>query len=122
MYLGYQKNQEGQEFIAAVGKTKKELENMPCIKFTKIVKSEEDYVMYEGAYITVTEYEAIEEEKRKKEEKDALYAELDKLDLKAIRAMRAIQSGQGSPEDEEYLRGIEAKAEELRKQIAKLTK
>lgn len=122
MYLGYQKNQDGQEFIAAVAKTKKELENMPCIKFTKIEKSEEDYVMYEGAYITVTEYEAIEEEKRKKEEKDALYAELDKLDLKAIRAMRAIQSGQGTEEDAQYLANIEARAEELRRQIAKLTK
>lgn len=120
MYLGYQKNQEGQEFIAMVAKTKKELENMTYIKFTKIVKSAEDYVMYEGAYITVTEYEAIEEEKRKKEEKDALYAELDKLDLKAIRSMRAIQSGQGTEDDIAKLSELEVKAEELRKQIAKL--
>ena len=122
MYLGYQKNEEGQEFIAMVGSTKKELENMPYIKFTKIVKADEDYVMYEGAYITVTEAKAIEEEKRKKEEKDALYAELDKLDLKAIRSMRAIQSGQGTEEDAQYLASIEARAEELRKQIAKLTR
>lgn len=120
MYLGYQKNQEGQEFIAAVAKTKKELENMPCIKFTKIEKSEEDYVMYEGAYITVTEYEAIEEEKRKKEEKDALYAELDKLDLKAIRALRAIQAGTSTEQDTTKLADLEAEAEKVRQELKEL--
>lgn len=115
MFLGYQKDK-----IVMVASTQEALERMPCISFDNIKETKETYVLHQGEYITQAQAIAKQAEAEKKAQKDALYAELDKLDLKAIRAMRAIQSGQGTQDDTDKLTELETQAEIIRKQISQL--
>ena len=115
MFLGYQKDK-----IVMVANTQEELEKMPCISFDKIEETKETYVLYAGEYITQAQAIAQQAQAEKTAQKDAWYAELDKLDLKAIRAMRAIQSGQGTQADTAKLAQLEAQAEAIRQQISQL--
>lgn len=59
-------------------------------------------------------------ERDKKSQKQAIYNELDALDLKAIRPMRAKEAGTATEEDLERLAQIETRAQELRAQLEEL--
>lgn len=60
MFLGYQINKDGQEVIASVRETKEELENIPCVTFSRIEETEDTYVLYQGKWIKDTEKTTIE--------------------------------------------------------------
>lgn len=69
MFLGYQINKDGQEFIASVRETKEELENIPLVSFSRIEETEDTYVLYQGKWIkeadkTILENEQLSAEKR----------------------------------------------------------
>lgn len=54
MFLGYQIN-NGIEFIASVASTREELENNIFMKFSRIVETNAEYKLVDGAYITAAE-------------------------------------------------------------------
>ena len=54
MYLGYQKNINGELFVAVTGKTAEELELLP-MKLEKITEASEDYSLYDGKFLTAAE-------------------------------------------------------------------
>lgn len=56
-------------------------------------------------------------EPSKEEQIVALKAELNELDAKSARSTRAILAGTATDEDKEFLKELEAKAEDLRQQI-----
>lgn len=112
MYLGYQN-----EKIALVAGTREELANNKFMKFDSIIESAEDYVLYEGEYITVSEAERRAAEAEKEAQRKGLLDQLDALDLKCIRALRAIGAGEGTQEDTEKLAELEAQAEEIRRKL-----
>ena len=111
MFLGYQNGK-----IVLTANTREELENIPCMKFDEIVESDVDYTLYNGEYLTPEEVEA----KEKQAQKADLISQLDTIDLKCIRSIRAIQSGNGTAEDEAKLAEYEALAEQIRQQIKEL--
>lgn len=89
------------------------------IDFYKLIGMEEMDVeqAYNGGWYVVG-YAPEEPECEKKEKrKTELMAQLDALDLKCIRALRAIQSGNGTEDDTAKLAALEARAEEIRKQL-----
>lgn len=49
-----------------------------------------------------------------------LIQQLDEIDLKTVRPLRAIQSGQGTEDDQQKLNELEAQAEAIRQQIRDL--
>lgn len=112
MYLGYQN-----EKIVLVADTYEELANNKFMKFDNIVESEEDYVLYEGEYITAAEAERRAAEAEKEAQRKSLLDQLDALDLKCIRALRAIGAGEGTQADTEKLAELEAQAEEIRQKL-----
>ena len=57
MFLGYQNNK-----IVLVADTKEELENAPCMVFDKIVKTDKNYFLYNGEYVTEIPEPTIEEQ------------------------------------------------------------
>ena len=50
MFLGYQNNERGEEFIAIASNTREELENNPFIKYTRIEESNKDWQLVNGVY------------------------------------------------------------------------
>lgn len=60
------------------------------------------------------------QEQQKQEQINELIQQLDIIDLKTVRPLRAIQSGQGTEEDQQMLNELEAQAEEIRRQIQEL--
>lgn len=50
MFLGYQINEQGKEFIASVRNSKEELENNQFVKYTRIEESNEDWQLVDGAW------------------------------------------------------------------------
>ena len=60
------------------------------------------------------------QEQEKQNQINELIEQLDKIDLKTVRPLRAIQSGQGTEEDQQMLNELEAQAEEIRQQIRDL--
>ena len=64
MFLGYQINEQGQEFIAGIADTCEELENNKFIRYSRIEETKDDYKLVNGSYITITE--AFEKEKESK--------------------------------------------------------
>lgn len=111
MFLGYQN-----EKIVLTANTREELENTPCIKFDEIVESDVEYTLYDGEYLTQAEVEV----KENQAQKANLLSQLDTLDLKCIRSIRAIQSGNGTTEDEAKLAEYEELAKQIRQQIKEL--
>ena len=111
MFLGYQN-----EKIVLTANTREELESTPCIKFDEIVESDVEYTLYDGEYLTQAEVEV----KEKQAQKANLLSQLDTLDLKCIRSIRAIQSGNGTTEDETKLAEYEELAKQIRQQIKEL--
>lgn len=112
MFLGYQNN-----VIALVANTEAELTDNKFMKFDRIEESADDYVLYNGEYITASEAKTRQAEDAKQAQREELLAQLDILDLKAIRSLRAIQAGTATADDREKLAEIETQAEELRKQL-----
>lgn len=112
MFLGYQENK-----IVLVADTRAELADNEFMKFDKIEESAEDYVLYNGEYITASEAEERQAEEERQRQRAELLAQLDTLDLKAIRSLRAIQAGTATSADREKLAQLEAQADELRKQL-----
>lgn len=108
MFLGYQNNK-----IVLTANTRAELENAPCMTFDSIEETDASYTLYNGDYLTDNELQQAQKEAAKKD----LMAQLDALDLKCIRALRAIQSGNGTADDEAKLADLEAQAEEIRKEL-----
>ena len=49
-----------------------------------------------------------------------LIQQLDEIDLKTVRPLRAIQSGQGTEDDQQMLNELETQAESIRQQIRDL--
>lgn len=65
MFLGYQINEQGKEFIASVRNSKEELENNQFVKYTRIEESNDDWQLVDGAYITSAQsFEKAKETKR----------------------------------------------------------
>lgn len=65
MFLGYQINEQGKEFVASVRNSKEELENNQFVKYTRIEESNEDWQLVDGAYITSAQsFEKAKEAKR----------------------------------------------------------
>lgn len=60
------------------------------------------------------------QEQQKQEQINELIQQLNVIDLKTVRPLRAIQSGQGTEEDQQILNELEAQAEEIRQQIKDL--
>lgn len=60
------------------------------------------------------------QEQEKQNQINELIEQLDIIDLKTVRPLRAIQSGQGTEEDQQMLNELEAQAEEIRQQIRDL--
>lgn len=80
MFLGYQINEQGKEFITSIANTKEELESIPCVKFSKIEETKETYKKVNNVYVLATEaFMHLKEEKRA--ERDALLAATDKYML-----------------------------------------
>lgn len=50
MFIGYQINEQGQEFIASIADTRDELENNLFVKYTRIEESNEDWQLINGQY------------------------------------------------------------------------
>ena len=115
MFAGYQN-----EKIVLVADTREELENAPCIVFDNIEELPEDYELYEGEYVTVTEAAERKAEAAKQARIKELQEQLDNLDLKAIRALRAIQAGVGTEADAQRIAYLEEQAEEVREQLRQL--
>lgn len=115
MFLGYQNDK-----IALIADTEAELTNNRFMKFDRIEESADDYVLYNGEYITASEAETRQAEDAKQAQRAELLAQLDTLDLKTIRSMRAIQAGTATADDREKLSEIEAQAEEVRQQLKAL--
>jgi len=111
MYLGYQNNK-----IVLIANTRKELQNTPCMKFDRIVESQEEYVLYNGEYLTPEQVAVKEKQARRV----SLIAQLDTLDLKCIRSLRAIQSGAGTEADITKLAEYETQAEAIRQELRNL--
>ena len=94
------------DLIILAKETREELEQaLQFMVYTSIEKTEIEYELYDGEYLTKEEIEVKNKERKRQEILD----ELDKLDLKSIRAIRA--------NDEEYIAQYEAQAQELRKQL-----
>ena len=65
MYLGYQINERGEEFIAIASNTREELENNEVIKYTRIKEVSDTYELVNGKYINSAEaFLKAKEEKR----------------------------------------------------------
>lgn len=60
------------------------------------------------------------QEQEKQNQINELIQQLDEIDLRTVRPLRAIQSGQGTEEDQQMLNELEAQAEEIRQQIRDL--
>lgn len=60
------------------------------------------------------------QEKEKQQLINDLIHQLDEIDLKTVRPLRAIQSEQGTSEDQQKLNELEAQAEAIRQQIRDL--
>lgn len=60
------------------------------------------------------------QEQQKQEQINELLQLLDNIDLRTVRPLRAIQSGQGTEDDQAVLNELEAQAEEIRQQIRDL--
>ena len=112
MYLGYQN-----EKIALIANTREELESNKFIKFDRIEESAEDYELYKGEYLTVTEAAARRAADEKAAQIAQLQQQLDTLDLKAIRALRAMSAGVGTTADQAKLEALEREANRLRTQL-----
>ena len=67
MFLGYQNNK-----IVLVANTKEELENAPCMVFDKIVKTDKNYFIHNGEYVTEIPEPTIEEQVAKLEAETGL--------------------------------------------------
>lgn len=66
MFLGYQINEQGQEFIAGVANTREELENNEVVKYTRIEEVSDTYELINGKYINSAEaFLKAKEDKRK---------------------------------------------------------
>ncbi len=85
MFLGYQLDNFGNKFIAMVADSEKSLREIEHIKFTEIVQSDENFVLYQGKYLS----EKDAAEKKKQDEKNAkiqsLKDSLNKTDYLAIK-------------------------------------
>ena len=85
MFLGYQLDNFGNKFIAMVADSEKSLQEIEHIKFTEIVQSDENFVLYQGKYLS----EKDAAEKKKQDEKNAkiqsLKDNLNKTDYLAIK-------------------------------------
>lgn len=65
MFLGYQINEQGHEFIAGVANTHEELENNIFVKYDRIEESSDTYELVDGKYINSTKaFEKAKQEKR----------------------------------------------------------
>ena len=115
MFLGYQNNK-----IVLAANTREELENSKFMKFDSIVESQEDYELYNGEYLTVTEAAERKAADEKVSRIKELQDQLDTLDLKAIRALRAIQAGTGTEADTAKLSELEEQAEAIRQELKDL--
>ena len=60
------------------------------------------------------------QEQEKQNQINELIQQLDDIDLRTVRPLRAIQSGQGTEEDQQMLNELETQAEEIRQQIRDL--
>lgn len=115
MFLGYQKDK-----IVFVASTREELANNKFIFFDRIEKSEEDYALYEGEYLTLSEISKRKEAKDKQEHISDLKKQLSQLDDKSNRSMRAILTNTATEDDRTFLSNLETQAAELRRQIREL--
>ena len=50
MFLGYQINERGEEFIAIASNTREELQKNPFIKYTRIEESNKDWRLVDGVW------------------------------------------------------------------------
>lgn len=60
------------------------------------------------------------QEKEKQQLINDLIHQLDEIDLKTVRPLRAIQSEQGTPEDQQKLNELESQAKAIRERIRSL--
>ena len=67
MFLGYQNNK-----IVLVANTKEELENAPCMVFDEIVKTDKNYFLHNGEYVTEIPELTLEEQVAKLEAETGL--------------------------------------------------
>lgn len=63
--------------------------------------------------------EEIQEKEKQQLINDLIY-QLDEIDLKTVRPLRAIQSEQGTPEDQQKLNELETQAKAIRERIRSL--
>ena len=115
MFIGYQKDK-----IVLAAATKEALEKMPCMRFDRIEETAQEYVLYDGAYLTKDEADARQAQAEKTAQIKALQAELEQLDLKAVRALRALSAGSASETDKAKLAELEQQAARIRLQMQEL--
>ena len=100
MFLGYQNNK-----IILVAGTKKELENAPCMVFDKIVKTDKNYFLHNGEYVTEIPEPTLEEQVAKLEAETGL-----------TRVMREMVLAENSGASE-YVKAKANEIEDLAKQL-----
>ena len=100
MFLGYQNNK-----IVLVANTKEELENAPCMVFDEIVKTDKNYFLHNGEYVTEIPELTLEEQVAKLEAETGL-----------TRVMREIVLAENSGASD-YVKAKANEIEDLAKQL-----
>ena len=67
MFIAYQKDDEGKEFIAFAAERREELEQIPCVSFSRIEEVPDSYTMVSGKFLPSDTAKKMQKEREAKE-------------------------------------------------------
>ena len=111
MFIGYQRDEDGREFIAFAGDTREKLQ-IPCVEFSHVERSEEDYALVAGNW--VLKEEAIQLQKKYEDKQKLEKAEAETGLTRAVRELVLAEKSGVSDYVRQQAQEIETLAEPLR--------